>query len=245
MAFTAGSPEFAKAQKLGAQLQHLLNYTNFITANAGATGNTGSAIIEKYAKKLGFGITGLSTGWFPPFGTVPATLGIEASLQNPRGETQANGIVLGSNTGNTLGIFVKKFVNSGAGYRVTTHSGVTLQLGITHTAGSTLWVQGPINVQFQDRLVFGSQGGFDPRTYTVALGGNTSAAAGVTAAIAIQGTVGNAYATGAGFSVVVEGVTRGTSGVAGSTTERFTSANAVNRGFTATIGFTAGGFTVG
>jgi hypothetical protein len=113
MPFTAGSVELTRAQKLGNQLGEL--FVRF-----GATGCTAS-VVEKYAKKLGFGITGLTTGSsFPPFGTVRGGTGagllgagLEAALQNPNGVT-FTGFTFGALTGQTVGIYARKYVRSGA-----------------------------------------------------------------------------------------------------------------------------------
>jgi hypothetical protein len=161
MAFTADSVELAKANKLGRQLHHL--FATFGTT--GAAGTTGAKKVEKYAKKLGFGITGLTTGaGFPPFGTILPSYatGTEAALQNPRGETMASGITLGALEGQTVGIYLKKFVRSGADYKTD----------------------------------------------------------------------------------LTTGVTRGTSGIAGSTFENFQGRGIINGGFTAVIGYSAGGYSI-
>ena len=228
MAFTADSVELAKANKLGRQLHHL--FATFGTT--GAAGTTGAKKIETYAKKLGFGITGLTTGaGFPPFGTVLPSYatGTRAALQNPRGETMASGIVLGALEGQTVGIFLKKFVRDGADFQATMATGVTLAL--SYTTGNTFTARGPISVQPNDRVVFSDT------FYTVALGGATSAAIGGTAAFKVNGTVASVYATGAAFDVTTIGVTRGTSGIAGSTFERYARGTQVNNGFTAAVYF--------
>jgi len=232
MAFTAGSLELAKANKLGNQLAKLIP----VFTTGGLTGSiggpwTGGSLVEKQARKLGFGITGLTTGTFPPFGTVSATAGLEASLQNPRGETMASGITLGPNTGNTLGIFLKKFVRSGADYRSTMFSGVTLALGYTSGGGNTFWARGPISVVPNDTIVFSDA------SYIVAPGGATSAVAGATAAFRVLGTVTSTYATGAAFDVASIGITRGTSGAAGTTFEGFARGTQLHAGFTASLWF--------
>ena len=235
MAFTADSIELAKANKLGRQLHHL--FATFGTT--GAAGTTGAKKIENYARKLGFGITGLTTGTgFPPFGTVLPSYatGSRAALQNPRGETMASGIVLGALEGQTVGIFLRKFVRDGADYQATMASGVTLALSFT--TGNTFTARGPISVQPNDRVVFSDA------FYVVAAGGATSAAIGGTAAFRVNGTVASTYATGAAFDVTTVGVTRGTSGVAGSTFERFQGSGVVNGGFTAVIGYSAGGYSI-
>ena len=70
MAFTAGSVELARANRLGNQLAHLFSSHGL----TGAAGLTGAKMLEKYAKKAGFGITGITTGGsFPPFGSFGAT----------------------------------------------------------------------------------------------------------------------------------------------------------------------------
>ena len=235
MAFTADSIELAKANKLGRQLHHL--FATFGTT--GAAGTTGAKKIETYARKLGFGITGLTTGaGFPPFGTVLPSYatGTRAALQNPRGETMANGITLAPLEGQTVGIFLRKFVRDGADYQAVMASGVTLALSFT--TGNTFTARGPISVQPNDRVVFSDA------FYVVAAGGATSAAVGGTAAFRVNGTVASTYATGAAFDVTTVGVTRGTSGVAGSTFENFQGRGVVNGGFTAVIGYSAGGYSI-
>jgi hypothetical protein len=230
MAFTADSVELAKANKLGNQLAHLFS----VFGTTGAAGTTGAKKIETYARKLGFGITGLTTGaGFPPFGTVLPSYatGTRAALQNPRGETMANGITLGALEGRTVGIFLRKFVRDGADYQAVMASGVTLAL--SYTTGNTFTARGPISVQPNDRIVFSDA------FYVVAAGGATSAAVGGTAAFRVNGTVASVYATGAAFDVTTVGVTRGTSGVAGTTFERFQGRGVVNGGFTAAIYYTS------
>lgn len=234
MAFTAGSPELAKATKLAQQLAKLIPVFG---TNGGLTGSatgvwTGGAIIEKYAKKLGFGITGLtSSSNFPPFGTVGATFGLEASLQNPRGETQANGLFMAPCTGNTLGIYCRGSVRSGADFTKQTYTGVTLATA-NPNAGTSFWVRGPVTVHYQDRLVFG-----DGAVYVVALNGNTSAGVGGTCAVPVTKAVSGSYATGAAFYVEVIGVTRTTSGIAGATFESFANNTMVSAGRTASVYF--------
>lgn len=231
MAFTAGSPELAKATKLAQQLSAL--YETF--GSAQMTGTTAAKIVEDYAQKLGFGITGLTNGdAFPPFGTITPSLGlgVAAALQNPRGETMASGIVLGSVLGATVGIYMHKFVRSGEDYSAIMRSGVTLAIGYSAGSGNTFWARGPVAVHTNDQIVF------PDATYIVASGA-TSAASGGTAAFRVLGTVYSTYATGAAFNVATVGVTRGTAGIAGSTFENFAGGNMVNGGFTAAIFFGA------
>lgn len=232
MAFTAGSVELARANRLGNQLANLFS----VFGTTGAAGTTGAKKIEKYARKAGFGITGLTTGaGFPPFGTVLPSLGtgLEAALQNPRGETMASGIALGALEGQTVGIYLRKFVRSGADYQAVIATGITLAIGYTAGSGNTFVARGPVSVVPNDRVVF-----LDT-FYTVALGGATSAAVGGTAAFRVNGIVASVYATGATFDVTTVGVTRGTSGVVGTTFERYASGTQVNAGFTAAIYFAA------
>ena len=127
MAFTAGSVELAKAQRLAAILSD--KYQAFGSTNF--TGYTAAAMVEKAAKKLGFGITGLTTGaGFPAFGSsgltanTQAVVGsLEARLQNPSGLTQPNGITVAAfANGATVGIYLRKFVRSGADVTVTSSS---------------------------------------------------------------------------------------------------------------------------
>ena len=230
MAFTAGSPEQAKALKLASQLSAL-----FQTYGAGFSGATAALVVEDYAQKLGFGITGLTTGaGFPPFGTILPSLnrGVAAALQNPRGETMASGIVLGAVEGATVGIYMHKFVRSGEDYTATIRSGVTLALGYTSGGGNTFWARGPVAVHTNDIVSFGSD-----QNYIVAPNGTTSAASGGTAAFRVLGTITSTYATGAAFDVRTVGVTRGTSGIAGSTFEKYSAGTQVNGGFTACVWF--------
>jgi len=124
MAFTAGSVELAKAQKLASQLS-----AHFQTVGADkGSGFTAAVFIENAARKLGFGITGLTTGsGFPPFGSAGATLNkdftvgaLTAVLQNPAGLTRPNGITVGSFLdGKTVGIYMKGFVRDGSDTTVT------------------------------------------------------------------------------------------------------------------------------
>ena len=226
MAFTAGSVELAKAEKLAAQLSAL-----YQTFGAGFSGGTAALAVEDYAQKLGFGITGLTSGaGFPPFGTVRPVLGlgVAAALQNPRGETMASGITLGGVEGATVGIYLHKFVRTGEDYRATIRSGVTL--ATSYTSGATFTARGPVSVVTNDILDFG-----DGNVYVV--NGVTSAAPGETAGIRVFGTVATTYATGAAFNVRTVGVTRGTSGVAGTTFESYSSGTVVNGGFTACVFF--------
>jgi hypothetical protein len=127
MAFTAGSPELAKAQRLASILSE--RYQRFGATNS--SGYTGAIKIEKLAKKLGFGITGLTTGaGFPPFGTSGLTTNTQftvgkltAVLQNPAGLTQPNGVTVAAfSNGATVGIYLTKFVRSGADSTVTNSS---------------------------------------------------------------------------------------------------------------------------
>lgn len=124
MAFTAGSPELAKAIRLAQILSE--RYQKFGATNS--SGYTGAVKIEKLAKKLGFGITGLTTGaGFPPFGSaglttnVALTVGrLTAALQNPAGLTRPNGITAAPfGAGATVGIYLRKFTRSGEDTTIT------------------------------------------------------------------------------------------------------------------------------
>ena len=228
MPFTAGSVELARANKLGNILAHLFSSHGL----SGAVGRTGAQMVERQAKKLGFGITGLTTGaGFPPFGTIyPGLASInptEAALQNPRGETMASGITLGLCEGQTVGIFLKKFVRSGADYRAVVQTGITLAKALS--VGDTgLSANGPFTVSNNDRLVFGSN--------VVLVGGaGGSTAAGKSANIPFAAASSFSAAVGDSFYVESIGITRGTSGVAGSTFENFRSGTVVNAGFTAAV----------
>lgn len=165
MAFTAGSVELAKANKLGSQLANLFSTSGF--GLSGAIGRTGAQMIERYAKKLGFGITGLTTGnAFPPFGTIypglftnSPTFSLEAALQNPRGTTLPNGITVGASEGQTVGIFVKKFVRTGADYETVMYYGVTLGATLSPGANGLIafGLPGGITLDTGDRINFGSE----------------------------------------------------------------------------------------
>jgi hypothetical protein len=142
----------------------------------------------------------------------------------------ASGFSLGAIEGQTVGIFIKKFVNSGAGYARRIVTGATLAQGATSGAGTTFVARGPVAVSTYDQLSFG-----DGTVYLVR--GFTSAAAGETAHIGVWSTITTTYATGAAFNVDAVGVTRGTSGVAGTTFETY--ARPSGAGFTATIYYTS------
>jgi len=127
MAFTAGSVELAKATKLANTLSA---YYQMVGASNGS-GFTAAAYVENQAKKLGFGITGLTTGAaFPPFGSAGITTNVQftvgslaAALQNPAGLTRPNGITAAPfANGATVGIYVKKFVRSGEDTTITNSS---------------------------------------------------------------------------------------------------------------------------
>lgn len=128
MAFTAGTPELAKAQKLG----NILSEMFIRYGSAFMSGITGAQHIETKARELGFGVTGLTTGsGFPPFGSAGLTLTRNASvfgslvgaLQNPNGLTQPNGITIAPfGAGQTVGIYMPKFIRDGRDVTVTSSS---------------------------------------------------------------------------------------------------------------------------
>jgi len=233
MAFTAGSAELAKANKLGNILGHL-----YAAHGVAMTGRTGAVAFERQAKKLGFGITGVTTGnVFPPFGTIPVSLALTSSLQNPRGETAASGINIGAVEGQTLGIFLPKFIRNGADFDVFIYNGYTLGGGLT--AGDVqINLNGGaagITLTYLDRIVFG------PGEYlTVGITGGGSARytnTGVPTGYASPFT----KAPGTGFNIEVVGVTRGTRAISGALLHNYTVA-----GYTATVYFnstTGGGHT--
>jgi hypothetical protein len=235
MAFTAGSVELAKANKLGNQLAHLFTSHGL----SGAVGSTGAKMLENYARKLGFGITGLTTGGvFPPFGSILPSMGTgtKAALQNPRGETMANGIVLGGLEGQTVGIYLRKFVNTGAGYRATMFTGLTLASATT-VAGTTFQINGGFTAHTNDLVVIGS-------TSFRITSGITSAAANGKSEVTVSPAIGAVYPLNTTLSLQSVGVTRGTSGIVGTTFENFQGRGLVNGGFTAVIGYSAGGYTL-
>lgn len=227
MPFTAGSVELAKATKLAAQLSNL--YQTYGASQM--SGITAIGIIEKTAKKLGFGVTGLTTGaGFPPFGSVTGGAAA-AALQNPRGETKANGINLGLNNGATVGVYMKKFVRSGEDYRATTVVGATLAYATANNAsGNTFGIRGAFSASTNDQVVIGYS------VYTITSGA-TSAAAGAISEVTVSPVIGAVYPIGTVLNIQTVGVTRDTAGVAGSTFERFPGGTVVNAGFTAAVFF--------
>jgi len=236
MAFTADSVEQAKALKLANQLSAL-----YATFGTGFSGATAALAVEDYAQKLGFGITGLTTGaGFPPFGTILPSLnrGVAAALQNPRGETMANGITLGAVEGATVGIYMHKFVRTGEDFTAIMFSGRTLAAATT-VAGSTFQINGAFTAHTNDLV------DIEGTLYRIT-SGITSAAANSKSEVTVAGTIGQVFPVATALSLKSIGVTRGTSGVAGSTFESFASGTVVNGGFTACVFFgrTAdGGFT--
>lgn len=162
MAFTAGSTELAKANKLGQQLANLYaSYGYTVGYDQGS-----HTLFEKYARKLGFGITGLTSGaGFPPFGSVRATAGAYVSLQNPRGETVCAGIGVGNHTfhgaaatgGATLGIYLLKYVRTGKDYRAQIYSGLTIGAALTAGENGFTFFGRASGITFRtgDRIVFG------------------------------------------------------------------------------------------
>jgi hypothetical protein len=232
MAFTADSVELAKANKLGNQLAHIFS----VFGATGAAGTTGARKIEAYARKLGFGITGLTTGaGFPPFGTILPSYatGTRAALQNPRGETLANGITLGALEGQTVGIFLRKFVRDGADYQAVMFSGLSLA-SATSVAGTTFQITGGggFTAHTNDLVVIGGN------TYRI-ISGITSATAGGRSEVTVQPAIGFVFPAASLLNLQTVGVTRGTSGVAGTTFENFKGRGLVNGGFTAAIYYTS------
>ena len=135
MAFTAGSVELARAQKLGSILSGLAAVYG-ITA---MSGSTGAQIIEQRARRMGFGITGLTSGaGFPPFGTSGLTANrltthgaLEAALQNPAGLTTPNGLTVSALVaGQTVGLYMPEYIRDG--------SDVTVTNALGGVAGNTL-----------------------------------------------------------------------------------------------------------
>ena len=258
MPFTAGSVELAKANKLGNILAHLFSSFGL----SGAVGRTGAQMVERMARKLGFGITGLTTGLgFPPFGTIyPGLLpntpafSLEAALQNPRGSTLPNGNIIGACEGQTVGIFLKKFVRNGADYRAIMYSGISLGGTLSPGAtGCTAWgIVGGVTLDTGDRINFGgafSNNDFavvgSPRGFTLASAATRQIAfaspwAGATKS---PGTLFAVETIGVNAFTGVAGPTGGqpnnTGVVAGTTFENFQSGTQVNAGFTAMIYFNA------
>lgn len=124
MAFTAGSVELARAQKLGSILSGLAAVYG-ITA---MSGSTGAHIIEQRARRMGFGVTGLTNGsGFPPFGSSGHTANrasthgaLEGALQNPAGLTTPNGLTVSALVaGQTVGLYMPEFIRDGSDVTVT------------------------------------------------------------------------------------------------------------------------------
>lgn len=148
MAFTAGSVELAHAQKLAAQLSAVYqSYGNsqsvigLTLAQSGITATCGLA--DSYANRLGFRVTGFTTGaGFPPFGTKWLD-----GLSHGTDGTAATGTTLGMNYGLTLGIYLNKFVRADRPYAGTTfesyskntvvHAGFTAAIFYGGVPGST------------------------------------------------------------------------------------------------------------
>ena len=251
MPFTAGSPELAKANKLGNILAHLFTSHGL----SGAVGRTGAQMIERQAARYGFGITGLTTGGaFPPFGTIyPGLLAntpsstVKAALQNPRGSTLPSGITVGDCQGQTVGIYLRKFVRNGADYKVVLYSGLTLGATLSpgHSGISASGFGGTLDTK--DRINFGAAFTDNDfvvvgaiRGYTLAAGASKSiplafAYAGATKS---PGTVFSIETIGINsFTGNVSGQANNTSAVYGTTFAFGPNSGAF--GYTATIYFNA------
>lgn len=251
MPFTAGSVELAKANKLGNILAHLFSTHGL----SGAVGRTGAQMVERMARKLGFGITGLTTGLgFPPFGTIyPGLLpntpafSLEAALQNPRGSTLPSGIAVGDCQGQTVGIYLKKFVRNGADYKVVLYSGLTLGATLSpgHSGISASGFGGTLDTG--DRINFGAAFTNNDfvviganRGYTLAAGTSKSIplAFAYTGATKSPGTVFSIETIGVNsFTGNVSGQANNTSAVYGTTFAFGPNSGAF--GYTATIYFNA------
>lgn len=248
MAFTAGSVELAKANKLGNQLAHLFSSHGL----SGAAGRTGALLIEKAARKLGFGITGITTGaGFPPFGSIlpSSNSGTEAALQNLRGVTRPNNIgISGVIEGQTVGIYVKKFVRTGADYKAVLYGGT---LGATLSPGmvgiSAFAPVGGMTLDPGDRINFGPVFGNDDFAVMSSVSANAlgyTLFAGLTKNIPFVGAyAGATKSPGTAFTVETIGINSHTGlytnqpAVAGTTFEAFPRNTVVNAGFTASVYF--------
>lgn len=155
MAFTAGSVELAKAEKLGSVLSALASTYGIDSMR----GYTGAQIIEQTARKFGFGITGLTTGaGFPPFGTSGLTTNVQfgvhgsltSALQNTSGVTRPNGFTAGVfGAGQTVGLYVPKFVRDGSDVTVSNSAGV---------AGNTVGFNGGFTASLYFTTAVGATG---------------------------------------------------------------------------------------
>ena len=148
----------------------------------------------------------------------------------------ANGIVLGGLEGQTVGIYMRKFVNSGAGYQAVMFTGLTLASATT-VAGTTFQINGGFTAHTNDLVVIGS-------TSFRIISGITGAAAAGKSEVTVSPAIGAVYPLNTTLSLQTVGVTRGTSGIVGTTFERFQGRGVVNGGFTAVIGYSAGGYTL-
>ena len=140
MAFTAGSVELARAQRLGQKLFNL-NNTFGLTTGGYTSGTSGRDVqfIEKLARNGRFTVTGFTTGnGFPPFLTNDY-FGTGLARSN-NASTNALGITLGANTGFTLGVVYKTLIASGNSY-----SGNTIVSGFTF-AQTLYGVTGSISI---------------------------------------------------------------------------------------------------
>jgi hypothetical protein len=156
---------------------------------------------------------------------------------------------VGDLQGQTVGIFLKKFIRSGADYRNVLYYGVTL--GVTLSPGqrgiSAFGLPGGITLDTGDRINFGAAFSNDDfavvsngRGYTLASGftKNIAFSAPYAGAIKSPGTAFNIETIGVNsFTGVVNG--NNTIAVAGTTSEVFGRNNFVNAGFTAAIYFAA------
>jgi hypothetical protein len=143
----------------------------------------------------------------------------------------ANGITLGAVEGATVGIYMHKFVRSGEDYKAIMFSGLTLASATT-VAGSTFQINGAFTAHTNDLVAIGGN-------LYVITSGLTSALAGGKSQVTVAGTIGQVFAADTSTTLRLQtiGVTRGTSGIAGTTFESFAGRNTVNGGFTAAIWF--------
>jgi hypothetical protein len=107
-------------------------------------------------------------------------------------------------------------------------SGLTLASATT-TTGSTFQINGVFSAFNNDLVVIGSN------TYRIT-GGFTSAAVAGKSEVTVQPAIGLVFPVATAVNLQTVGLTRGTSGVAGSTFERF--AAPVGAGYTATVYYT-------
>jgi len=123
-----------------------------------------------------------------------------------------------------------KFVRTGEDYSATMFTGLTLAAA-TSVTGTTFQINGGFTAHTNDLVVIDAGGTFRITS------GITGAAVGGKSEVTVNSAIGATYPIGTVLSLQTRGITRGTSGIAGSTFESFRSGTVVNGGFTACVFF--------